>query len=137
MLDLSEMRRRYGLSRPSLQPLSATTEAETVTFPVLSSTESDDGFPRSKNVVLCPRWTPPRRADPDEDISVVGGILSDVGDLMDLFRAHATHPLQDKACDQFEARQHEIVFRPVLSTSTSTSGTTSSSQQPEVSSAAE
>ncbi|PIL30415.1 hypothetical protein GSI_07602 [Ganoderma sinense ZZ0214-1] len=129
-LDLSEMHRRYGfrVSPPSPQPR-ATGETAPVPDLVLSDSDSDDDMPRSNTCATLIRPTPRRRAGPDEDVSVVEGILSDVGDLVDLFAAHATHPRQDKACDQFVARQHEVVYQPIRALSTSGESETAASSR--------
>ncbi|KAM5541449.1 hypothetical protein V8D89_005003 [Ganoderma adspersum] len=129
MLDLTEMHLRYGFPQPSPQPISATPDpTETVTVPIFVRRNN---LPRSKKPVSPstgePSPQPTPRADPDEDLSVVGGILADIGDLVDLFEAHAMHPRLDKACDQFPARQHQDVYQAPIAAGTRSIGSMSTS----------
>ncbi len=133
MIDLPEMRRRYGFGQLSPQPVSEIPEDTDTAVP--DFTVPDDDMPRSKKRVSPSAKAPSRpRAEPEKDLSVVEGILSDVGDLVDLFRAHAMHPRRDKVRDQVIARQHQDVHRAPIAApnrsigSMSTSGTVRSQQ---------
>ena len=109
-VDFNEMPRRYGFEQASSQApperLQLAAPRAAVDF------ESDNDIPRvtnnprgnKKSTKVAPRVT--------KDPCVVEGFLSEVGDLLDLFKEHATVQLafSDKAVDQFPARKHEDVY---------------------------
>ncbi|KAI1791533.1 hypothetical protein LXA43DRAFT_889104 [Ganoderma leucocontextum] len=109
MIDLPEMRRCYGFDQLSPQSVPEIPEDTETAIPDLAM---PDDMPRSKKRASTSTKAHSRApADAERDLSVVDGILSDVGDLVDLFRTHALHPRLDKTCDQFPARQHQDVYR--------------------------
>ena len=115
-VDFDEMEQRYGFAQFSvLEQPDPVSELPHRTSAGIVDFESDDDIPRAETEPEPDSNSPPIKAAPtdDKDPCVVEGFLSEVGNLIDLLKRHASTQLSysDKAQDQFPARKHQDVYR--------------------------
>ena len=138
-IDFGEMQRRYGFALPPPPDSEPRAAPKTVT----PRFDSDDMPRRSRLATARRNWklgldkAASRAANvTEEDPCVVQGFLSEVGDLIDLFKEHAGIQLAytDKAVDQFLARKGEDVYRGFQNSNQSVGSTDSESTSETISS---